>query len=65
MKQLIPIDCLTKEVTIIYISSMRVEEGEFIDKKNIHYYPAPPLPGTVAPQTAGELLATFIHKTLQ
>ena len=63
--QLLPLEEQKEEITIIDISSMRLEVDEFIKEKNIHYYPAPPLPGTVAPQTAGELLGMFIDKILQ
>ena len=65
VKELIQIEHLTEEITIIDISSMRVEVGEFTEKNIIHYFPAPPLPGKVAPHTAGELLGSFLHKTVQ
>lgn len=61
-----PFENWKKEITVIDISSMRLPAGE-LDAKypNIHYFPAPPLPGTVAPKSAGELLGKFVLDILQ
>ena len=54
-----------KPVTIIDIASGRAGvEPEAIDLPNITYFAAPPLPGIVAPESGGELIAGFIIETL-
>lgn len=54
-----------KEVTIIDISSVQMDKQEVEAKyPKIHYYPAPPLPGIVAPKTAGILLGNFVWKVI-
>ena len=54
-----------KEITIIDISSMRMNK-EKVEQTypNVHYFPAPPLPGTVAPKTAGILLGNFVWEVI-
>lgn len=51
------------DVVIIDISSMRLSQGlpqRYRDK--IEYYPAPPLPGKVAPRSAGIAYGDFVNR---